>query len=158
MKEVKDVLANVGIFTDFYPVRREGLTVCIYATTDDRATLDDVLTIPWGRNGQRRVWPGWWVDRARPRGKHQNDDATAIELTAAPDKANKRRLEWREVARVLKKNKLRYNFVKVRGATHNTATIEIGVPASHAESARALFAHELTVSASSGDTWCVAKC
>jgi hypothetical protein len=62
MEEVQCVLEHVGDLRDFREVRHEGATTCVFATAENPAVYADVLSIPWGRNGQRRVWPDWRAD------------------------------------------------------------------------------------------------
>ncbi len=142
----------IGVFTGIVPVRCEGSLTCVYATASDAATQRDLLTLPWGKVGQRRRWPDWRVDRARPTAaQRQAEDHAVVTLTAIPGRGNRRRLEWRDVARALKLKRHRC-YVQVRGGARAAATIAIHVPPAHAESVRRVL--ERTTSIANGnDTW-----
>jgi len=103
MEEVQCVLEHVGDFRDFQQVRHEGATTCVFATAENPAVYADALSIPWGRNGQRRVWPDWRADQARPTVAQQRgrEDHEVVKLRAVPAHGNKGRLEWRTVVRAL---------------------------------------------------------
>ena len=148
LEAVKRLLKDIGGFTDIDPRQHEGVLTCVFATAENKAVYDDMLThIPWGGCGQRRRWPAWWVDRARPTVAQQraNQQLQVVKLRAVPDTGNRRRLEWVRVVRTLKKHTGRRYFARVRGGVHTTSSVELEVPSHHVGKLQTLFRSEVTV-------------
>ena len=150
MEGVQHVLGLVGHFEDFREVRHEGYTTCVFATARDPAVHADLLSIPWGRRGQRHTWPSWRADRARPTVVQRGEGREVVQLKAVPARGNKGRLEWRTVVRALWRHARRRFYVHVRGSARLTATVEIEVREGEAEKIRTLIGSSL---AADGDTW-----
>jgi hypothetical protein len=154
LEAVEDVLDEIGTFTSINTIRCEGSLACVFATAESWAVHRDVLTIPWGKDGQRRSWPDWRVDRAHPTAPQRRSGALhdIVKLKAIPVKGNGHRLEWRDVARTLKRLGQPRYYVQVRGAARLTATIEIHVPAGNTTNVRKAL-DELKSIKNGADAW-----
>ena len=159
LEAVRKVLEQVGQCTDLFPRQREGRVTCVFATMETQAQYDDVMKLPWGRRGELRLWPEWTVERAQApmtatRRAQQLADGHlhTIELTATPGPGQWHRLEWIDVARVLRKHRVPRCFVRVHG--HGQArTVSLDAPVRAEQRVRKLFSEGAICLAKGGGQW-----
>lgn len=160
LQEVESTLRLIGEPSDFHEQRREGVTTRVFVTLATAAQARDALQLPWGRAGQRRTWPKWRVERARPvvtaarrKLRRVNGSVVPTKFHAVPGKGAGR-LTWQDAKRALTRENVPRCFVRVR--RHARAyIITADVPKGKAGRVADSFDAEVTTTIAGG-TWRIA--
>ena len=160
LQDVESTLRLIGEPSDLHEQRREGVTTRVFVTLATTAQARDALQLPWGRAGQRRTWPKWRVERARPvvtaarrKLRRVNGSVVPTKFRAVPGKGAGR-LTWQDAKRALTRENVPRCFVRVR--RHARAyIITADVPKGKAGRVADSFDAEVTTTIAGG-TWRIA--